>query len=760
MPTDAMTEHGCALQAETLFGAAMELDPEHRTAFLEDACAGDSELLREIAELLAHHHPEGTDELFPRLFDVLPGPSLIGRRIGAYRVLREIGEGGMGTVYLVEREDVGQRAALKVVRDGRFAAPPQLRRFLLERRVLARLEHAHIARLFDAGVTDDGLPYLVMEYVEGTPITAFCDSGRLTVDERLRLFEQVCLAVQHAHRNLIVHRDLKPSNILVKRSSIGGEVKLLDFGVARMLDVDATDGVALTRLGALPLTPDYASPEQIRDEPITTASDVYSLGVILYELLSGHRPYRTRGCTPAQIERLVCETRPKPPSEAVLRSLETPRAEGRTERTIPESLAADRGTKPDRLRRRLAGDLDTIVLEALRQEPSRRYASVEHLMDDLRRHRTGLPVGARGDTTGYRLRKFVSRHRFAVAGTVAVAVLMSGFSFVTAVQSHRIRTQAERIAQERDRAEQVAGFLTNLFRTSNPYAGGGSLVSVRDVLDGGVRRIERDLAEQPQLRAEMMTVMAQAYDGLGDHAEARRLLESAFELLQALHGDGDPGVAGLLSQLGHVLLEEGDYAAAETLLRRSLAVRRTLYGADHPFVARSLNALAQAIREQERFAEAEPLLVEALAIDRRHDGEEGANLAQSLRGMAHLLRDRGAPALAEPMYREAWRLHRRQLGDEHPETANSLINIAVILRAQGSYTEAEELFRNGLAVKSRLLGDEHEDVIEDMLQFAALLRDMDDDAGADALYRRARAAEARTSHAAGTTAPPLPGGHR
>lgn len=741
-----MDENGRARRAEALFGAAMELDAEHRAGFLDEACRDDPELRREVDALLGLLDVARTDQLFP-VFGGFAASSLVGRQVGSYRILREIGEGGMGTVYLAEREDVGKRAALKRVRDGRLASPAQLQRFLLERRVLARLEHPNIARLLDAGLTEDKLPYLVMEYVEGTPITEYCDKHRLTVSERLHLYQQVCLAVQHAHRNLVVHRDLKPSNILVTQSAAtkaGAEVKLLDFGIAKLLGENESQEPALTRQGAPVLTPEYASPEQVRGEPITTASDVYSLGMVLYELLSGHRPYHARGRTAAEVERVVCGTEPDRPSQAVLRTKEVVHIDGTTERIAPEAVSHARGTRPDRLRRRLGGDLDTIVLKALRKEPARRYASVEQLLEDVRRHLAGLPVNARADTSAYRLRKFIGRHRVSVAAAASFVLLLLGFSTVTAIQSARIRTHAERITQERDKAEQVAGFLADLFRTSDPYSGGGSTTTVREVLDSGAVRIDRELAEQPQVRAEMMFVMAQAYDGLGLYDESRRLLESSLEIWQRMYGDEDPGVAGLLSLLAHALLEQGDYPAAESMLRRSLAIRRPLFGADHPpYIARTLNSLAQALREQGRHAEAESLLQEALAIDRLHHGEDGADVAQSLRSLAHLLRDRGEYSAAEPLYREAYALHRERYGEEHPEAANSMINLAVILHAQGQHLAAEPLFRQGLSVKRRLLGDEHEDVATGMVGFAALLHELGDDVAAEDLYRQALAVHRR-----------------
>ena len=378
-----MTPQESARRARELFEAVMDLPPSERTPYLDHACQGETRLRQEVEELLKFFDSSQTDEVLPRLLGELPRASLVGEQVGPYHIRREIGEGGMGMVYLAEREDVGKRVALKLVRFGRLAASEQVERFLLERRVLARLEHPNIARLLDAGVTEHGLPYFVMEYVDGMSITQFCDERRLSINDRLTLIRQVCSAVHYAHRSLVVHRDLKPSNIFVTRD---GEVKLLDFGIAKLLGEGDGGESPLTVAGATMLTPDYASPEQIRREPITTASDVYSLGVVLYELLSGHRPYRFSRRSAAEVEQVVCETEPGKPSAAVLWAEEVVHADGVTERITPEAVSRARNTQPERLRRRLDGDLDTIVLKALRKEPERRYGSAEQLSEDVRRH--------------------------------------------------------------------------------------------------------------------------------------------------------------------------------------------------------------------------------------------------------------------------------------------------------------------------------------------------------------------------------------
>lgn len=364
--------------------------PARRAALLDEACTEDPLLRAELEALLDPLTEVPTADVLPPLPLEILTASLVGSVVGRYRIVREIAEGGMGVVYLAERTDLGKRVALKLVRDGRLASSSQLRRFLRERRLLARLEHPNVARLMDAGVTGQGVPYLVMEYVDGLPIDRHCDLGRMPLGDRLRLFTRVCAAVEHAHQQRIVHRDLKPSNLLVTPA---GEVKLLDFGIATLLEERAADPT-LTRAGLIVATPAYAAPEQVRGERVTEAADVYALGVVLYELLSGSRPYALRGCTAAEVERIVCTVEPVPPSVAVLRpGASTPAGGARL--VTPEAVAEARGTEPGQLRRQLAGALDDIVLRALAKAPADRYASAAALAEDIERHLAGLSPVAR-----------------------------------------------------------------------------------------------------------------------------------------------------------------------------------------------------------------------------------------------------------------------------------------------------------------------------------------------------------------------------
>ncbi len=510
--------------AQKIFEAALDLPSAGRAAFLDAACQGNAELHEEVAALLGFLDDAYTADLFPQLAGGQQQPLVLGEQIGPYRVLRELGAGGMGVVFLAEREDVGKRVALKLVREGGLASADRIRRFLLERRVLARLEHQNIARLLDAGVTEFRLPYLVMEYVEGLPIDRYCDERRLTIAERIELFRTVCHAVHYAHQSLVVHRDLKPSNILV---TADGQVKLLDFGIAKLLEENASLGVAEPRTGLLMLTPEYASPEQVRGEPVTTASDVYSLGVVLYQLLTGRRPYRIASRSAADIERIVCHAAPERPSAA-----------------IDQMAAQARDSSLDRLRRRVRGDLDTIVLKALSKEPVRRYLSAAQLSDDLRRHLVRLPVLARGDTAAYRAGMFLRRHWLAVAAAVAMVEILIAGVVATAWQARR--ADAQRIVAEERFRDVRALANTILFDVHDAIADLPGATRARAlVVNRGLEYLNRlsgqvrgDLTLKGEIaQAYIRLGMAQGYPSganLGDLAGARASLQKALALASEL----------------------------------------------------------------------------------------------------------------------------------------------------------------------------------------------------------------------------------
>jgi serine/threonine protein kinase/predicted Zn-dependent protease len=414
-------------QVKELFALALEHEPAERSRFLRQACAGDDRLRVEVESLLSSFDDADTFLEDCPAADLLTKQSraIAGKKIGAYRIVREIGRGGMAVVYLGERDDQSYRkqVAIKMVKPG-IDTEQILQRFRNERQTLAALDHSNIVKLLDGGSTEDGLPYLVMEYVEGLPIDQYCDLHTLSIDERLPLFRQVCSAVQYAHENLVIHRDLKPGNILIAK---GGVPRLLDFGIAKLLNPGLTQVPLATRTGWRPMTPEYASPEQIRGRAITTAADVYSLGVLLFELLTGHRPYRAAvGQSFLEMERLVCETEPEKPSVVVSRMEEKTSAHGAAPTVVtPELVSTQRGLRPPELRRRLRGDLDTIVLKAIRKEPGRRYSSVEEFSQDIERYLTGMPVLARKSTIAYRGGRFLRRHKESLATALTLLILVA-----------------------------------------------------------------------------------------------------------------------------------------------------------------------------------------------------------------------------------------------------------------------------------------------------------------------------------------------
>jgi serine/threonine protein kinase/tetratricopeptide (TPR) repeat protein len=753
-------------EIERLLDRALDLPPDERPALLDREGAGDPGLRAAVDQmLLACEHSSGFLEgesaapfaaplLAASMTDIAPPPpDVAGQRVGPYRIVREAGHGGMGVVYLAERADdqYEQQVALKLMRGGALlGADDHLsRRFREERQILATLEHPGIARLIDGGVTADGLPWFAMEFVEGTPIDRYCDERRLTIPERLTLFASVCDAVAFAHRNLVVHRDLKPSNILV---TADGAVKLLDFGIAKLMaPLDGSAEAAVTTRTALhALTPEYASPEEIRGERVSTASDVYSLGITLCELLTGRRVHERVHRSAHEIAQTILDASPEPPSAIVLRG-----ARAAPNAYNPDAASAARRTTPDQLRRTLRGDLDAIVLTATRKEADRRYASADQLADDVRRYLRSMPVTARVDGPAYRAGKFVLRHRTGVVAAVLAVAVLVGFSVVTRMQSAQLRVQAERITLERDRAQQVSGFLVSLFRTADPFAGEGPRMTVREVLDSGAARVDRELGAQPELRAELLRAMGLSYLNLGLPSDARRLLEAALAIPHQAINDGEPHEVSVRHSLAQVLQELGEYTKAESLYRDVLAWRRRNLPPGNRYVARALTTLATVVSAQGRYAEAEGLVHEALIIDRALRPADPRSVSQSLNNLGNILLKGGRYAAAESVHREAYAMRRAAFGDENAETANSLVNIAAALGWQDRLAEAESLYEKGLAIKRARLGARHVDVATDEAGFARLLQLKGDDRAAEALYRRSiathrslrPAGHPRTAHA-------------
>ena len=644
------------------------------------------------------------------------------RRIGSYFLHAELGRGGMGVVYLATRADqqYEKRVAIKLIHAGAGRAEV-VERFRRERQILASLDHPNIARLLDGGTTDEGLPYFVMEYIEGVTIAAYCDERRLGTRERLRLFRTVCSAVDYAHRNLVVHRDIKPGNILVTPE---GVPRLLDFGIAKPIDPDA-QSVSAT---AMAMTPAYASPEQVRGDSVTTASDVYSLGVLLYELLTGRNPYRLKGSNPLELLKAICHQEVERPSTAVDRPSTT---EGPFASTLPapaaESLSALREPTPDRLRHLLRGDLDSIVMFALRKEVDRRYPSVAALSEDIGRYLEGHPVLARKGTAAYRAGKFVRRNRWRVLTAAALLALAT-------LGAANFALQSARVAHERDKAQRISRFLVEIFRVSDPGENRGNTITAREVLDRGADRVHGDLKEQPEVKAALLETIGTVYDSLGLYDKALPLLQEALTLRRGALRSDDLEIAGTLNRLGNVFLDKGDAKGAEVVYREALAIRRKRLDPSSRDVAESLNNLASALDTTGNYEESERFFRESLAIKRKLGGEE-QSIATTLLNIAVNRARMGDWDGAESFLREASPLQRKALGPDHPEVAFTTETLAVVLDSKGSFAEAEVLHRQALALQRKVLGEEHADIATTLVNLGNTLLHKGDAAGAEAFYR-------------------------
>jgi serine/threonine-protein kinase len=681
-------------EIERLFADALELDAEARAGHVRSA-ATQEDIADEVLALLDAHARTG---LFDALDDERPSDRVApGTRLGAWEVVGELGRGGMGVVYRVRRAD-GQfelEAALKIL-PALTSGPDAAARFLAERQILARLSHRHIARLLDGGVSADGQPWFVMERVEGQPVDAYCDARRLGVRERLRIFVLICRAVQYAHQRLVIHRDLKPGNILV---SVDGEPRLLDFGIAKVLDQDGDSGHAsLTRAGARALTPEYASPEQRRGDPVTTASDVYQLGLLLHRLLVGGPPngFSTGGAEPGYGTVLA-------PSRALLESPDR------------EPLASMRATTPAALARALRGDLDAILLKALRPEPEERYGTVGQLAEDIDRHLGGRPVRARPDTWRYVGGKFARRHALALGGTGGAFLLLVGLLL-------GIRRQAVETAIERDRAEQVVELLVGLFDSADPRrTPADSTMTVRDVLDRGVVRVREELAAQPAVQSTLLNAIGEVYSGLGAGAQAVELVGEALSIGGPVLGADDPRIARMERRLGLLHAQAGDFPEAEALLTAAedrLARLRRLSPAER---ADAIGDIGYAWQVLGRLDRAEPLL-ERAAQAWALVPERAVLPAATLTNLGWLRMARADLDSAEVLFRDGLELRRAMLGREHLAVATSLEALADVLARKGDLAGSDSTLAEALAIRSRALDAMHPAVLALRVQRAELMR--------------------------------------
>ncbi|HUU83121.1 MAG TPA: serine/threonine-protein kinase [Phycisphaerae bacterium] len=651
-----------------------------------------------------------------------------GMRIGPYKTLGVLGEGGFGVVYLAEQsEPIRRRVALKVIKPG-MDSRAVIARFEAERQALALMDHPNVAKVYDAGATEQGRPYFVMEHVTGEPITEHCDRHRLTVNERLELFVQVCEAVQHAHQKGVIHRDIKPSNILVTMRDGKAIPKIIDFGVAKAISQPLTEKTVYTQQGQLIGTPSYMSPEQVEMtiQDIDTRTDIYSLGVLLYELLTGSLPFNRASLKEApfgEVQRIIREVEPPKPS-AKLRGAVTPGGD----ETLKQA-ARNRRSEPRGLSRDLRGDLDDITRKALEKERTRRYQSAFELADDIRRHLRHEPVLAGPPGAGYRLRKFVRRHRAVAAGTAAVAVALLAGTIVSTWQAYRAR-EAEGLAGERlveaeseaAKARAVLDFLRGMMTSADPEVDGQD-VRVVEVLDRAAQELRAGAVAEPEIEAAVRTAIGATYLGLGrlDAAEAqlRRALEMRIGLLGEKHAD----VAETLFDLAWLLKERGDLAEAETTYRRCLAIRRETLGGEHAQVMETKHDLGIVLLENGELDQAEGLLREVLEVRRRRKGDTDSETATTMTVLGELLRRRGDYDKAEAMHREALRIYRSVHGQQHSTVARASSNLASVLRQLGRLEEAEALAREALEIRRVQCGEKHSTVASSLVTLAVILSD-------------------------------------
>ncbi len=690
-----------------LFDEALKRDREQRREWLKKQCAGDDALFDEVSSLLEADENSAAVLEQPLVDTSGEGEKYIGQLFGAYRISKHIASGGMGRVFLAHRHDglYDQQVVIKVIH-ANLKSPSFRQRFRRERQILAGLNHPHIAHVIDGGLSDAGDPYLVMSHAEGLPLDRYLERERPSLNERLNLFMQICDAVIYAHRHLVVHRDLKPDNILVDAQ---GRIKLLDFGIAKVLE-DSEDAFQTVVADApAPFTPQYAAPEQIAGEPMTTLVDVYALGVILYRMVSGELPYRVTTTNRPMALRVVRDTVPEKPSR-------------RAHPRLPYGGGS------------LRGDLDTICLKALKKEPALRYESVEMLKNDIARYRQGLPISARDDTLSYRLKKFAGRHAVAASLSGAFSLILI---LVVILYTMQLKRETGRARQEALKSRQVATFLTDLFDAAGPQSTRGRALTPLELVQTGSEKIEKGLSEQPAVQAEMFALIGDVYRRIGEYERAARMENKALERNLTLYGVNSEQTARNYLLLAGLYYETSDMERARSHYQRALNLQDYVTRQPAIFQADIMMGLGNLHYEEGGYSRADSFYNAGLRLYREAEGNASTAIATALNGLGDTARKLGRYRQAESLYKQALTMRKRLLGDDHADVAHTLNHLARLLYTTGDHTAAESYARQALALRVSIYGYEHLETIASLSNLANILNKNGRPAAAAVYYRRA-----------------------
>lgn len=684
-------------KVETIVDRALELPANERERYISEKCGKNKQLKGEVTQLLESiFNSEGWlddpgkykkafyEHISDDMQSIPSTNSLIGQNVGAYTIREKIGEGGMGAVYRAQRTDgeFEHEVAIKIIRHSR-ATDDNIKRFKREQRILAGLNHPGIARLFDGGVTDDGAPYIVMEYINGTAIDQFCNEQNCSINQKISLFQQVLEAVRYAHENLVIHRDLKPANILVNEA---GEIKVLDFGISKLLEQEEVSDI--TQTGARLLTPRYAAPEQITQANITTSTDLYALGIVLYELLSGTSPYELKGTSSYEIEQAVIHRDPPKPSSRA---------------------------KTEKIQKTLKGDLNAIILKAIQKDPDLRYRVSNEFIEDLNNYKNGLPVSARTSSVHYRAKKFIGRHKFGIAAAFFFLVLSAGF---TILHTSRITQERNNARLEAQKATQIKNLLSDILQQQDPFAQPNRNITLAEILDEGVQDIENGLEHQPEIKAELLGLLGDNHASLGNFKKGEKLVKKALALYNP-----DQLQSALqtyinnLGRLGRIQYRTGRFNEAESSYFEALELVKHEYGEDSPQITYLYSGLAGIYREKGQLLKTEQFYKRAIALA---DSTQKLALATSLGNLAIAYRDQGQFDKALSLHKQSLKLEHQVHDTLHPDLASAYNNIAFTYQQKGDFPKADSLHQIALSMRRKLFPPDHHHIASSLVRLGLL----------------------------------------